>query len=208
MMISRADSLAVPDLPLVNTRPQRALGCSAVLCDGGSRSLATSGAGPGTSPSAIRPTWPWSGPCAGTGSPPCAASRSRRCRSDSQQPALHRPPGLEPPAQDEVLLDVHDVALGHTTKMRWDDEGQWILSEEVVHPPIINTGTFQRAQDLLAARGLRDLPAAHARPLGQRRTVLPLPFPERVRRRQQDPAPAERHPAPRRPARHLARQQA
>jgi hypothetical protein len=54
--------------------------------------------------------------------------------------------------KDEVLLDVHDVALGHTTKMRWNDEDQWIFSEEIVHPPIIDDATFQRAQDLLTAR--------------------------------------------------------
>jgi hypothetical protein len=51
-----------------------------------------------------------------------------------------------------VLIDVHDVALGHTTKMRWNDEAKWIFSEEIVHPPIINDATFQQAQDLLTAR--------------------------------------------------------
>jgi site-specific DNA recombinase len=61
--------------------------------------------------------------------------------------------------KDEVLLDVHDVALGHTTKMRWNDEDKWIYSEEIVHPPIIDEDTFQRAQDLLAAR--RGTPGPH-----------------------------------------------
>jgi DNA invertase Pin-like site-specific DNA recombinase len=55
--------------------------------------------------------------------------------------------------KDEVLLDVHDVALGNTTKMRWNDTGQWIYSEEIVHPVIIEDGDFRRAQDVLAARG-------------------------------------------------------
>ena len=54
--------------------------------------------------------------------------------------------------KDEVLIDVHDVALGHTTKMRWNDEDKWIFSEEIVHPPIIDDPTFQQAQDLLTAR--------------------------------------------------------
>ena len=54
--------------------------------------------------------------------------------------------------KDEVLFDVHDVALGHTTKMRWNDEEKWIFSEEILHPPIIDDATFQRAQDLLTAR--------------------------------------------------------
>jgi site-specific DNA recombinase len=28
--------------------------------------------------------------------------------------------------KDEVLIDVQDVALGHTTKMRWNEAGKWI----------------------------------------------------------------------------------
>ncbi len=33
--------------------------------------------------------------------------------------------------KDEVLIDVHDVALGHTTKMRWNEQGKWIYCEEI-----------------------------------------------------------------------------
>jgi hypothetical protein len=55
--------------------------------------------------------------------------------------------------KDEVLLDVHDVALGHTTKMRWNQAGQWVYSDEIVHPPIITTDAFGQVQDILAARG-------------------------------------------------------
>jgi site-specific DNA recombinase len=55
--------------------------------------------------------------------------------------------------KDEVLLDVHDVALGHTTRQRWNEKGKWIYSEEIVHPAVIDAETFQRAQDILAARG-------------------------------------------------------
>jgi site-specific DNA recombinase len=54
--------------------------------------------------------------------------------------------------KDEVLLNVHDIALGHTTKMRWNDQDKWIYSEQVVHPLIIDEDTFGRAQDLLTAR--------------------------------------------------------
>jgi len=57
--------------------------------------------------------------------------------------------------KDEVLLDVHDVALGHTTKMRWNDEDKWIFSEEIVHPPIISDEIFGQAQQLLAAKNAR-----------------------------------------------------
>ena len=31
--------------------------------------------------------------------------------------------------KDEVLLDVDDVALGHITKLRWNEAGKWIWSE-------------------------------------------------------------------------------
>jgi hypothetical protein len=54
--------------------------------------------------------------------------------------------------KDEVLIDVHDVALGHTTKQRWNDEAKWIFSEQIVHPPIIDDETFRQAQELLTAR--------------------------------------------------------
>jgi site-specific DNA recombinase len=54
-----------------------------------------------------------------------------------------------------VLLDVTDVALGHTTKMRWNDQGQWIYSEQIAHPPIVDDETFAQAQRLLAAKNAR-----------------------------------------------------
>jgi site-specific DNA recombinase len=61
--------------------------------------------------------------------------------------------------KDEVLLDVHDVALGYTTKMRWNEQDKWIYSEEIVHPPIIDDEPFNQAQELLAAR--RAVPGPH-----------------------------------------------
>jgi site-specific DNA recombinase len=54
--------------------------------------------------------------------------------------------------KDEVLLDVHDVTLGHTTKIRWNDDAKWIYSDQVVHPPIIDEETFKKAQEMLTAR--------------------------------------------------------
>lgn len=54
--------------------------------------------------------------------------------------------------KDEVLIDVHDVALGHTTKQRWNDQDRWIFSENLVHPPIISEPIFTQAQQTLAAR--------------------------------------------------------
>ncbi|MEX5637359.1 recombinase family protein [Parafrankia sp. FMc2] len=55
--------------------------------------------------------------------------------------------------KDEVLLDVEDVSLGHTTKLRWNPADKWIWSEETAHPEIIDTETFTQVQELLAGRG-------------------------------------------------------
>jgi hypothetical protein len=30
--------------------------------------------------------------------------------------------------KDEVLLDVHDVTLGRTSKMRWTEDSEWIYA--------------------------------------------------------------------------------
>jgi site-specific DNA recombinase len=54
--------------------------------------------------------------------------------------------------KDEVLIDVADVALGHMTKMRWNEAGKWIYSEQVVHPPIIDAETFEHAQQVIESR--------------------------------------------------------
>jgi DNA invertase Pin-like site-specific DNA recombinase len=45
---------------------------------------------------------------------------------------------------DEVLLDVENVALGHTAKMRWNPADKWVFSEQIAHPPIIGTDDFAR----------------------------------------------------------------
>ncbi|WP_322749353.1 MULTISPECIES: recombinase family protein, partial [unclassified Frankia] len=55
--------------------------------------------------------------------------------------------------KDEVLLDVDDVALGHTTKLRWNTTDKWIWSDNIVHPPIVDPELFTHAQQLLAGRG-------------------------------------------------------
>lgn len=68
-----------------------------------------------------------------------------RGRRDLGQPPVHRPPGWNRQRKDEVLLDVHDVALGFTTKQRWNQAGDWIWSEQAVHEPLIDTVTFERA---------------------------------------------------------------
>jgi hypothetical protein len=54
---------------------------------------------------------------------------------------------------DEILLDVEDVAMGHTSVMRWNPKQEWITSNDAVHPAIIDTDTFDAAQALLRRRG-------------------------------------------------------
>jgi site-specific DNA recombinase len=53
----------------------------------------------------------------------------------------------------EVLLDVDDVAMGHTSIIRWNDHDEWIHSDKPAHEPIINVDTFAEAQEILSRRG-------------------------------------------------------
>lgn len=61
--------------------------------------------------------------------------------------------------KDEILMDVEDVALGHETKMRWNDRSDWVWSSEVVHEPIIDPETFAKAQEIRSASMHRPLTA-------------------------------------------------
>ncbi len=53
--------------------------------------------------------------------------------------------------RDETLIDVEDVALGHETKLRWNESDEWIWSAETTHEPIVDPETFARAQQLAGA---------------------------------------------------------
>jgi site-specific DNA recombinase len=55
--------------------------------------------------------------------------------------------------KDEVLLDVHDVAMGHRTKLVWNSANNWVRSERPAHPAIVDVETFERAQQKLATKG-------------------------------------------------------
>ena len=61
--------------------------------------------------------------------------------------------------KDEVLIDVEDVALGHTTKLRWNETGKWLWSDKIVQPPIIDRETFDQVQAMIAGRA--HAPAEH-----------------------------------------------
>lgn len=55
--------------------------------------------------------------------------------------------------KDEVLIDVEDVALGHETKLRWNDPKDWIWSDEPTHEALIDPDTFAHAREIAAAHG-------------------------------------------------------
>jgi site-specific DNA recombinase len=57
--------------------------------------------------------------------------------------------------KDEVLLDVEDVALGHQTKMRWNDTDAWIWSQRPMHQAIVSTQQFETAQATFAGNKRR-----------------------------------------------------
>ncbi|WP_432990687.1 recombinase family protein [Dactylosporangium sp. CA-233914] len=55
--------------------------------------------------------------------------------------------------KDEVLLDVNDVAMGHRTKQVWNDTDKWIWSDNLAHPAIVDTDTFEQVQAKIATKG-------------------------------------------------------
>jgi site-specific DNA recombinase len=100
--------------------------------------------------------------------------------------------------RDEVLISVDDVALGHETKMRWNDRDDWVWSERQMHEPLVMTELFEatqavfreqrtcrgptredQARSLRAERphAMRSLRPADARLTEQRPVVLPLQVP-------------------------------
>jgi site-specific DNA recombinase len=64
--------------------------------------------------------------------------------------------------KDEVLIDVDDVALGHQTKMRWNDVAEWVWSPESRHEPLVTRDEFEAAQAQFdrGKRAMRRTPAA------------------------------------------------
>jgi site-specific DNA recombinase len=55
--------------------------------------------------------------------------------------------------KDEILLDVHDVAAGYETRMRWNDAGRWVWSEFTAHEPLVTADDFAAAQAIMAGAG-------------------------------------------------------
>jgi site-specific DNA recombinase len=59
--------------------------------------------------------------------------------------------------RDEDLVDIENVALGHVSKMRWNDRADWVWSADVVHEPIVDAETFAEAQRIMAVGRSRPL---------------------------------------------------
>ena len=55
--------------------------------------------------------------------------------------------------RDEVLVDVEDVAAGHRTKLRWNDESTWVRSPGLAHEALISSEVFEAARARRAANG-------------------------------------------------------
>jgi DNA invertase Pin-like site-specific DNA recombinase len=53
--------------------------------------------------------------------------------------------------RDEVLVDVDDVALGHETKLRWNDKSNWIWSTDETHEALVSTDDYVKVQAQMAA---------------------------------------------------------
>ena len=51
--------------------------------------------------------------------------------------------------REEVLLDIDDVAAGHDTVMRWNDESTWTWSIEQVHEPLVTRRDFEAVQQIM-----------------------------------------------------------
>jgi site-specific DNA recombinase len=57
--------------------------------------------------------------------------------------------------RDEVLLDIDDVAAGHTSRRRWNPAAQWIWSAEPAHQALVSRQTFDAVQARLNDRASR-----------------------------------------------------
>jgi hypothetical protein len=57
--------------------------------------------------------------------------------------------------RDESLVDVEDVAQGHLSRIRWNDDSDWIWSTEQIHQAIISSEVFAAAQAQMVAGAYR-----------------------------------------------------
>jgi site-specific DNA recombinase len=95
--------------------------------------------------------------------------------------------------REEVLLDVDDVAAGHRSLMRWNEEDRWIRSLDAVHEALISPELFEAADAVHVpaprAAALRDLQPPHARDVEPWSRSLPVQLSGRIRPGRQDRPP-------------------
>ena len=65
--------------------------------------------------------------------------------------------------KQESLIDVEDVALGHETKMKWNDKEKWVFSDKQVHDALVSKADFELVGARLASRGPKSTGRAVAR---------------------------------------------
>jgi site-specific DNA recombinase len=53
---------------------------------------------------------------------------------------------------DEVLLNVDNVAMGHTSVLRWNDPTKWIISKDQAHTPLVDDDMLGMETGLLEWR--------------------------------------------------------
>lgn len=57
------------------------------------------------------------------------------------------------------------------SKMRWNEPGTWVYSDQIVHPAIVDDSTFGQARDFLGAKSAREVvrrPRSSPRPFALR----------------------------------------
>jgi hypothetical protein len=41
-------------------------------------------------------------------------------------------------------VDVEDVAAGHEFRLRWNDQSEWLWSDQPIHEPIVSSEEFEQ----------------------------------------------------------------
>ena len=66
-----------------------------------------------------------------------------------------RSAGIERAADEDADLVGGDVALGHQTKMRWNDTSEWVWSNDPKHEALVSREQFDLAQAMFASHKQR-----------------------------------------------------
>lgn len=55
--------------------------------------------------------------------------------------------------KQEVLLDLENVAAGYETKLKWNEPGSWVWSDEIAHEALVSVEDFERAHVVRTSSG-------------------------------------------------------